>query len=208
LDLKYHLKKIMSKIKISFEQIKKYLGSSVEEFPKYSTQILNLANQNSQATRPKIVGQLSELIQEFKGNKIEKWEEWYLKKYPKAIEMATNKLKDMVINLKSSINKIDDGIIKKWVKDLVVVKTFIGLKFQEAILKKGAEMMKKNYRLATPNEESKGIDGFIGDIPVSIKPETYKIKRGLNESIKVKMIYYEKIKDGIEVDYSEIFTFT
>jgi len=198
----------MSKIKISFEQNKKILGSSVEEFPKYSTQILNLANQNSQATRPKIVGQLSELIQEFKGNKIEKWEEWYLKKYPKAIEMATNKLKDMVINLKSSINKIDDGIIKKWVKDLVVVKTFIGLKFQEAILKKGAEMMKKNYRLATPNEESKGIDGFIGDIPVSIKPETYKIKRGLNESIKVKMIYYEKIKDGIEVDYSEIFTFT
>lgn len=194
----------MSKTKISFEEIKKYLGSSVEEFPKYSTQILNLANQNSQATRPKIVGQLSDLIQEFNGNKIEKWEEWYLKKYPLAIEMATNKLKDMVINLKNSINKIDDEIIKKWVKDLVVVKTFIGLKFQEAILKKGAEIMKKNYRLANPDEESKGIDGFIGDIPVSIKPETYKIKKGLNESIKVKMVYYEKIKNGIEVDYSEI----
>ena len=55
----------MNKIKISFAQIKKYLGSSVEEFPKYSTQILNLANQDSQATRPKIVGQLSQLIQEF-----------------------------------------------------------------------------------------------------------------------------------------------
>lgn len=195
----------MSKVKISFAQIKKYLGSSVEEFPKYSTQILNLANQNSQATRPKIVGQLSDLIQEFKGNKIEKWEDWYLKKYPTAIEMATNKLKDMVINLRNSINKIDDEIIKKWVKDLVVIKTFIGLKFQEAILKKGAEIMKKNYRLATPNEESKGIDGFIANTPVSIKPETYKIKKGLNENIKVKMVYYEKIKDGIEVDYSEIF---
>jgi len=64
--------------------------------------------------------------------------------------------------------------------------------------------MKKNYRLANPDEESKGIDGFIGDIPVSIKPETYKIKKSLNESIKVKMVYYEKIKNGIEVDYSEI----
>ncbi len=196
----------MTKIKISFEQIKKYLGSSLEEFPKYSTQILNLANQNSQATRPKIVGQLSDLIQEFKGNKIERWEEWYLKKYPKAIEMATNKLKDMVNNLKNSINKIDDEIIKKWVKDLVVIKTFVGLKFQEAILKKGAELLKNNYRLATPTEESKGIDGFIGNIPVSIKPETYKTKKSLNENIKVKIIYYEKIKNGIEVDYSEIFT--
>jgi len=64
--------------------------------------------------------------------------------------------------------------------------------------------MKKNYRLANPDEESKGIDGFIGDIPVSIKPETYKIKKSLNESIKVKMVYYEKIKNGIEIDYSEI----
>jgi hypothetical protein len=194
----------MNKVKISFSQIKKYLGSSVEEFPKYSTQILNLANQDSQATRPKTVGQLSQLIQEFKGNKLEKWEEWYLKKYPKAIEMATKKLKDMVTNFKDSINKIDDKIIKKWVKDLVVVKTFIGLKFQEAILKKGAEIMKKNYRLSSPAEESKGIDGFIGDIPVSIKPETYKIKKGLSENIKLKIIYYEKLKDGIEVDYSEI----
>lgn len=194
----------MSKVKISFEQIKKYLGSSVEEFPKYSTQILNLANQNSQATRPKIVGQLSELIQEFKGNKLEKWEDWYLKKYPKAIEMATNKLKDMIANLKDSINKIDDEIIKKWVKDLVIVKTFIGLKFQEAILKKGAEMTNKNYRLATPDEESKGVDGFIGGMPVSIKPETYKTKKNLNEVIRVKIIYYEKLKDGIEIDYSEI----
>jgi len=29
-----------------------------------------------------------------------------------------------------------------------------------------------NYRLAEPDEESKGIDGYIGDIPVSIKPNT------------------------------------
>ncbi|MDO9028103.1 MAG: MjaI family restriction endonuclease, partial [Candidatus Roizmanbacteria bacterium] len=56
----------------------------------------------------------------------------------------------------------------------------------------------------TPYEESKGIDGLIGDIPVSIKPVTYKIKKGLSENIKLKIIYYEKLKDGIEVDYSEI----
>lgn len=194
----------MSRVKISVEQLKEYLGSPVTEFPKYSTQILNLANQNAQATRPKVVGQLSELIQDFPGNKMTQWEEWYLNKYPQAIDAATNKLKEMVGNLKNSINKIDDAVIRKWVEDLVIVKTFIGLKFQDAILKKGAEIMRSDCRLANPDEESKGIDGFIGNVPVSIKPETYKIKKGLNENIQFKIIYYVKVKDGIEVDYSSL----
>jgi hypothetical protein len=39
------------------------------EFPKYATQIMNLANQNAQGTRPRVVGQMSELIQEFRGRR-------------------------------------------------------------------------------------------------------------------------------------------
>ena len=55
--------------------------------------------------------------------------------------------------------------------------------------------------MATPQEESKGIDGFIGDIPVSIKPITYKTMSRLQENIEVRIIYYEKLKDGIRVEY-------
>jgi hypothetical protein len=51
-----------------------------------------------------------------------------------------------------------------WVRDLVLVKTFIGLKFREAILRKGAELKGMDWRFSSPEEESKGIDGFIGDI--------------------------------------------
>ncbi|MGB9710374.1 MAG: MjaI family restriction endonuclease [Thermodesulfovibrio sp.] len=38
------------------------------------------------------------------------------------------------------------------------------MRFQEAILKKGAELKGTNYRLSDPGEESKGIDSYIGDI--------------------------------------------
>jgi len=192
------------KVKLTFEEIKKYLNAPIYDFPKYSTQLLNLANQNAQATRPKVVGQLSELIKEFPGKDIKEWEEWYLKKHPEAIKIATNKIIEMIQNFKHVLNEIDSQMIENWVKDLVIIKTFIGLKFQEAILKKGAELFKTNYRLSTPAEESKGIDGFIGNLPVSIKPDTYKVKKNLPEEIKTKIIYYKKIKDGIEVDYSEI----
>ena len=84
------------------------------------------------------------------------------------------------------------------------MKTFVGLKFQEAILKHVASYMKKEYRLAEPDEEAKGIDGYIGDIPVSIKPQSYASKQMLPEMIGVRIIYYEKVKDGINVFFDEV----
>ncbi len=192
------------KVKLKFQEIKKYVDAPTYDFPKYVTQILNLANQNSQATRPKNVGQLSELIQKFSGKKLEKWQNWYLKQYPDALNDAADKLIKMIKGLKIAIDEIDKDMIKNWLQDLVIVKTFLGFKFQEAILKKGAELLKTNYTLSNPEEESQGIDGYIGKIPVSIKPETYKVKSSLIEKLPAEIIYYKKVKDGIEVNYSAI----
>jgi len=191
------------KVKITVEEIRRYLDVETHEFPKYAAPLINLANQYAQGTRPRVVGQMSQLIQEFEGKTLPEWEEWYLKKKPEAIKNATEKILEKLKDLKNSLNKIDRTMVEQWVRDLVVVKTFAGLKFQEAILKKGAEIIGTNYRLSEPDEESKGIDGFLGDIPVSIKPYTYEVKASLPEQIDVKIIYYRKIDDGIEVDYGE-----
>mgnify|MGYP001416152743 CR=1 FL=1 len=192
------------KIKITIQEIRKYLDIETPEFPKYVSPLINLANQYAQGTRPKTVGQMSELIQEFEGKTLKEWENWYLKKKPHAIKDATEKILQKLKELKNAINMIDSETVEKWVKDLVIVKTFAGLRFQEAILKKGAEIRGTNYRLSEPDEESKGIDGYIGDVPVSIKPDTYRLKAGLPEHIDIKIIYYRKIDDGIEIDYGEI----
>jgi hypothetical protein len=192
------------KVKITVEEIRKYLDIETPEFPKYVAPLINLANQFAQGTRPKVVGQLSELIQEFEGKTLPEWEEWYKKKKPDAIRNATEKIFLKLKEFKNTIDKIDRDTVEQWVRDLVIVKTFIGLRFQEAILKKGAKIKGTSYRLAEPEEESRGIDGYIGDIPVSIKPHTYKAKASLREQIEVKIIYYKKISDGMEVDYGEI----
>ena len=194
----------MMKIKLSNEELRRTLEIEEPSFPKYVTQIINLANQNAQGTRPKVVGQLSDLIQAFSGRTMPEWETWYLQRYPDSIAAAKTKILAMIENLKSAIQKIDDPMVQEWVKDLVIVKTFLGLKFQEAILKKGAELLKTEYRLAESSDESNGIDGYIGSTPVSIKPETYRSKSSLPESIEVKIIFYEKLKDGIKVDYSAL----
>lgn len=189
------------KIKISNEEIRKYLEIEALEFPKYTTQILNLANQNAQGTRPRVVGQMSDLIKHFTGKKLSEWENWYLKQKPDAIKNATEKILEMLKNFNSAMDKIDRKMVEYWVRDLVIVKTFIGLRFQEAILKKIAEIKNSTYKLANTQDESRGIDGYIGKTAVSIKPDTYKTKLSLPESIPVKPIYYKKIKNGIEVEY-------
>ena len=141
-------------IKIKNEELVKELIGEVKDFPLYTTQLINLANQNAQGTRPRVVGQLTELIQECPEKTYEGWKKWYLSKYPNAIENATGRINEMMNNLKNAIKSIDKSMIKKWAEDLVLEKTFIGLRFQEAILKKVASLKNTNYRLAEPKEES------------------------------------------------------
>ncbi len=186
-------------IRLRTDEIRQLLGIETPEFPKYATQIINLANQNAQATRPKVVGQMSELIKEFTGRTLEEWEEWYIKRHPDAIDRATRKILDMLDNFRKVMSRIDEEMVKQWVRDLVIVKTFVGLKFQEAVLRKIAEEFGTHYKLPTPDEESGGIDSYIGGVPVSLKPITYRSKKMLAEEIEAHIIFYEKLKDGLKI---------
>lgn len=151
---------------IKNESIQRYNGIPNIEFPKYTSQLINWANQNAQGTRPKVVGQLSDLFPKFQ-------------------------------------NSTEDISIEKWVRDLVVYKTYNGLYVQQAILASLAERVNESFRLATQEEESKGIDGFVGTTPYSIKPDTYKTMGRLSEMIDVKMIYYTKTKTGFKIEVDE-----
>ena len=176
-------------------------------FPKYTSQLINWANQNAQGTRPKVVGQLSDLFPEYESQaenvSIEDWENWYLEKYPDAIENATNKIFTQVENLKQAIQLIDKDLVRAWVKDLVISKTYNGLYVQKVILAKLASIKEQEYRLATPDEESQGIDGYVGEKAYSIKPDTYKTMGRLSETINVTMIYYTKTKTCLKVEVEE-----
>ena len=79
----------------------------------------------------------------------------------------------------------------------------LGSLVQKAILASLAERKGTTYRLATPDEESVGIDGYVGNVPYSVKPDTYKTMGRLSETIAVKMIYYTKTKTGLTVEVEE-----
>ena len=112
---------------------------------------------------------MSELVTESKSQNVQEWEKWYAKNFPESIDNATDKIWNMILQLKDAIEKIDEEMVRSWAKDLVIAKTFIGMCFQKAVLMKIAEYKNTSYRFSSKQEESKGIDGWIGDIPVSIQ---------------------------------------
>ncbi len=200
------------RLKIKSEKIKEFINYPEKSFPKYSSQILNLANSNSQATRPKNVGQMSELIKQFRNSNphgsLSDWESWYKSRNLSKIKIATNKISQMVKNLKKSIKNITDELIEIWVEDLIIDKTYLGLNFQDSILEFLSQQFNIVYKQSDPTEESQGIDGYLGDYPISIKPISYKQKIvSKQEKIEVDIIYYikkERSKD-IEIEVSENF---
>ncbi len=170
------------------------------EFPKHTTQIMNTANQNSQGTRPKVVGQLSEIVEEYKKEypegDFENWKDFYYKESgEEKIEEATEKVFEMVVKMREAAGETDRDMVHRWVKDLVLYKTHTGLgRNEEAIFRKLSEEYSLSYTKSTSEEESQGIDGYLGGQPVSVKPITYQQKSRLREDIDVPTVYYEEYK--------------
>ena len=192
----------MKKFKISNDEVAGLSNAPQYKFPKYVTQVINLVNSNAGGTRPKVVGQMSELIKEFDGKSIDERIEWYTERYPNAVNDATDKIWNMYETMKAAFNAITKDMVENWVKDLVYGKTYCGLRFQTAIISAIASQMGKEWREANPDEEAQGIDGFIGDKPLQIKSSTYKLEAHLLESIEVPIVYYDKKKDGINIEYN------
>jgi hypothetical protein len=188
---------------IKSDDIKGSLGIPPVNFPKYTTQLINLAGQNSGATRPKVVGQMSDLTVESGARSLDEWEEFYRSERPDAPVAAADKIENMVENIREAMELVDRDMIDRWVEDLLINKTYYGFRAQDAILEHLSDRLGLPLRQATPADEAAMIDGYIGGRPVSVKPTTYKQKGGLREEIRCPIIWYEKTKYGLRVDATE-----
>ena len=189
---------------INVEIAKRKLGIPTIDFPKYTTQIINLAGSNSAATRPKVVGQMSDLTVESGASTLEEWRIFYLNRRPDAHQAAADKIEAMIENLRTAMELIDRDMIDDWVDDLLINKTFYGFRAQDVILGQMSQRFGLSLTQATPMDESRGIDGYLGGRPVSVKPTTYK-HLPLSENIPCPIIYYEKKSNGVRVDASEFY---
>ena len=187
------------KIRLTPQDLRGRLGDASLASPaygKYVRQLINLANQIAKATIPNRVGQMTELIRECPARNFDGWRDWYLDRYPTAIDEATNRVVSMLERLRDTMDDIDRETVRRWVTELVLEQTYVGLRVERAILEEAAHRLNRTLRLSSPEDESQGIDGYLDGRPVSVKPTTYQAMDRLNEAIDARMIYYEKKSNG------------
>jgi hypothetical protein len=203
-----------NEFKLTEDERERLVADEIEEFPfdtpKYTTYLLNPAINLSQSNRPHVVGQMSDIVEEFRQNHpegtFEDWVNYYKKEYDgdERLEEATEMAYPMVEKMRESFEQIDKKMTSQYLKDLVLFKSYEGFDIQEAILKKLGKMYNVEVQRADAQDESRGIDGYIGKQPVQVKPVSYK--DNLQEDIDVPIVFYDENKSNktMKVDISEL----
>lgn len=203
-----------NEFKLTEDERERLVSDEIEEFPfdtpKYTTYLLNPAINLSQSNRPHVVGQMSDIVEEFRQNHpegtFEDWVNYYKKEYDgdERLEEATEMAYPMVEKMRESFEQIDKKMTSQYLKDLVLFKSYEGFDIQEAILKKLGKMYNVEVQRADAQDESRGIDGYIGKQPVQVKPVSYK--DNLQEDIDVPIVFYDENKSNktMKVDISEL----
>lgn len=194
-------------MKLSKEKIYALNKRSKPTFPTYTYDVLNLGNRYAKATIPAKVGQMSELfpsfLRESDSKTLDAWKEWYQERYPNAIDTATDEAYAKIQRMVAVYNAIDKDLVRTFIENLVISNTYYGLYYQQAILAFLASKNNTDYRLATPEEEAQGIDGFVGEKAYSVKSITYKNMVHIHDDIPVTMIYYTETDDGLDFEVEE-----
>lgn len=191
---------------ISGEERETIVRGFSQDFPKYSTQLMNIANQNAQSTRPPVVGQISELLEDFRkehpNGDYQDWKEFYLEENDgeERLDEATEKLLDMLHEFRRVLDEIDEEMAKEYIFDLVLYKSYLGEDVEAVILNKLGDIYKKEVSPARLDS----FDGFVGDQAVRIEPYDDYNKEDNSENIPI--VYYKENKrdQSIELILSEL----
>ena len=195
---------------LDLDEIEKSNGEGYK-FPKYTTQFLNNANSVAQATRStnKEVGSMNELIGEFSRSDLRKdvknWCDFYLSKHPNGISFATNKLYNKTKEMPLDHDVFTYELCEKYITDLLINKTYSGFLIQEAIFNFLSKEYDLEFKNGTPEDEQKGIDGYLGDYSFQVKPVSKTTKGNLNNETYFAdyIIFYKKATKAIKFNINK-----
>lgn len=170
----------------------------------YVSGFLNFANRMSQATRVKNLGSTSQLFRAFRQSEgavtsLHDWERFYTNQVVnedqqsglEAISTAGARLYAQVDRIRAELDQITPQECEDYVRDLVIDKSFIGHGIEEAVLRKIAEKTGRIFTPSTLDDERRGIDGYLDDEPVSVKPASYRADENTHDTpLPAKVFYY------------------
>jgi len=166
-------------IKLTAKHYKEKISPRRREWPRYATQLLNIAGQNSQAFRPKYIGSCKDAWLKMRSDGIKgtlsEWEKYHSDNFgSECLVEAGKKIHDMIV--KMNVGNITEEMCIDYVKEVVYNKTHMGMGGEEVAVRVVADYYGLPYRFSTAEEESQGIDGWAGDYPIQVKPHDSAFK--------------------------------
>lgn len=142
-------------------------------WPKYATQLMNIAAQNCKATAPKNIGSCKEAWMQMREQHIpgtlENWTAFYNQLHGEAKLIAAGKNIHAMLT-KMGITWITQDMAIDYAKEIAYNKTHMGLGGEEMAVQVVAKYFDQPLRFSTAAEESQGTDAWIGGRPVQVKP--------------------------------------
>lgn len=186
-------------IKLTAKHYKDIAQPVRRQWPKYATQLLNIATQNSKATHAKTNGSVKEMWLKMRSKGIngtlDNWTKFYQQERGGEQNLIEAGQKVYAMLQKMGIPWITEEMCIDYIKELVYNKTHMGLGGEEMAIQAVARYYGKTYRFSNAKEEAQGIDGWVGDKPVQVKPEGSVFKGHVHnhpDKDKVLLVTYKK----------------
>ncbi|NBP59256.1 MjaI family restriction endonuclease, partial [bacterium] len=108
------------------------------------------------------------------------------------------KLFSMLQKFKDAINSLDEEDCIEYVKEVTYNKSVMGFSYEEIAIETVANYFNLPYRYSTEEEESQGIDGYVGEKPVQVKKsgsaKKNHVRNHANEFKTLVILYDEENK--------------
>jgi hypothetical protein len=199
-------------IKLTAKNYRGVVHRQRREWPKYSTQLLNVAGQNAKIFDSAKVGHAKETWLEMRGKGIrgtfENWCNFYNSKpFVNNIPGQAQKLYEMI--QKMQVGGISLEMCEDYIKEVIYNKTHMGMAGEEMAVEAVGQHLNKPVRFSTAEEESQGIDGWVGEIPVQVKPNDSVFKGHVHnhpDRERVLLVTYEAKKQVCYIHNPEFLT--
>jgi len=205
----------MNIVKLAAGDVLKEIGMEDKEITSYSrcTEQKMLDDQIDSYFGKKTIGSLSKLFFSDIPTDFQQWKDAVDKACGEAIKIESKRAVKQIISYIEYM--IKDDLTKKQKRNcierieeaamlLAKEKSFNGFAFQSSIILFLSKKLKLPYEFGDDGMDSKGIDGTIGGIGISIKPTSHNSATCKKYHTKIPIVYYELSNGNIVINYDEL----
>lgn len=196
-------------VRISPDERKQLTTGDAKKVRKYTFFALNNAVKYSSANQKSIVGEISEIYDEFEemhpNGDLQDWRNYYYNHHngKERLEEATNKSYDMFLTIRAAIDEVNRGDVRDFIEGLVLNGTYSSENAREAVIQKLLHTY-PDCEIIDEDEGPTNCDLKWKDRYVSIQDESMRSNKLFDRGDVIVFYFSENKNDtGISIDLTE-----